>query len=153
MGGNQKDPEQKALEEEQQRRRHYDATNDPNVAPPLQVGAIMSLLMINNEEEDDNVVHNANHWSLDNDLLSYLGEAASVYEERIEIQKNRLLKRLSAGRGNDEKMKGNNVEDNSANEDNSDVRSSLFTSPTPVLASPQPVETPQTKATPDAVAT
>jgi hypothetical protein len=152
--GNPKDYyEQKVQEEQQQRRRrHHDATNDPTVAPPLQVGAIMSLLKIDDEEDDDD---STSPWSLDNDLLSYLGEAAAVYEERIEIQKSRLLKRLSVGNGNDGDMKGDDTSgENSVNDDSDGVCSSLFTTPGPaLLASPQPVETPGTPATPDAVAT
>ena len=155
--GNPKDYyEQKVQEVQQQRRRHHDATNDPTVAPPLQVGAIMSLLKIDDGDNDDYSTRNASPWSLDNDLLSYLGEAAAVYEERIEIQKSRLLKRLSVGKGkrNDGNMKGDDTAGENVVNDDSDVRSSLFTTPAPaLLASPQPVETPQTPATPDAVAT
>ena len=145
----QKDTEEE--EEQQRRRQFYDATNDPTAAPSLQVGSILTLMKIDTGEEDNNA---SNPWSLDSDLLSYLGEAASVYEERIEIQQSRLLKRLSDKKiKTDESTKGYEVgHKRSCNkEDDTDAVSSMPNTPTPaVLRSPQPVETP---ATPDVVAT
>lgn len=58
---------------------------DPSDMPALQVGAIMSLMRPAVEKGP---------FSLDDKILKYLGEAASVYEERIEIQKARLLSRM-----------------------------------------------------------
>lgn len=58
---------------------------DPRDIPPLQVGAIMSLLETDVEKGP---------FSLDDKILTYLGRAASAYEERIEIQKARLLAKM-----------------------------------------------------------
>ena len=52
--------------------------SDPTAVPPLQVGAILSIMK---PEENDK-----NTWNLDPELLSFLGQAAAAYEERIEIQ-------------------------------------------------------------------
>ena len=66
--------------------QRHNVTDDPTIAPPLQVGSIISLL----RTDSDNDHSNSEHHSENNDLLSYFGQAAAVYEERIEIQKARL---------------------------------------------------------------
>jgi hypothetical protein len=57
--------------------------SDPIPMPALQVGSLLKILR---PEEDDKGA-----WNVDTDLIAYLGEAASAYEERIDIQKSRLL--------------------------------------------------------------
>lgn len=59
------------------------AESDPIPMPALQVGSLLKILR---PEEDDKGA-----WNVDTDLLAYLGHAASAYEERIDIQKYRLL--------------------------------------------------------------
>jgi len=129
---------------QEQQGQHHDATNDPIIVPSLQVGSLMSLLKT---DEDSNTVSR----QLDNDLISYLGEAAATYEDRIEIQKIRLWKRLSvdkeSGGKNDSAAAGGKSQDTAGG-----FSSSSFTTPAPAsLRSPQPVV--DTPATPDALAT
>ena len=59
---------------------------DPSSPPPLQVGSILSVVRPQDEDHHP--------WRLEADFLTYLGDAAAIYEERIESQKNRLLSRL-----------------------------------------------------------
>lgn len=103
---------------------------DPSIPPPLQVGSILSVIRLN---EDDR-----NPWSLDTELLAYLGEAAAVYEERIEIQKERLLSKLDDSvRDQPETTK---LDAHSERSHNTCLVSNLrVDSP---AATPQPVETP-----------
>jgi hypothetical protein len=68
------------------RRQVQHKESDPVPMPALQVGSLMSTLR---PDEDDR-----NSWNFDSELLAYLGKAAASYEERIEIQKSRLLARL-----------------------------------------------------------
>ena len=56
---------------------------DP-VMPALQVGSVLSLLKC---KDDSN-----SSFHLDDEILDYLGKAATVYEERLEIQKSRMKK-------------------------------------------------------------
>ena len=59
---------------------------DPSSPPPLQVGSILSVVRPQDEDHHP--------WRLEADFLTYLGDAAALYEERIEIQKECLLSRL-----------------------------------------------------------
>ncbi|KAL3924852.1 MAG: hypothetical protein SGILL_000792, partial [Bacillariaceae sp.] len=136
----------------------HDTDNDPVAVPPLQVGSILSLLKLEAE------ISVENSWALDDELVSYFGEAASVYEERIEIQKARLLRRLEA-----EKKKEDLLSPQLASAEElvgdlssraaalpaevTEQASSSPVTPTPTIASPQPGDTPATPGTPDAVAT
>lgn len=68
----------------------------------LQVGPLLSLFPVetddNSQSEKTSDVTSSpkfsNSFSLDSALLSYFGEAAAVYEERLEIQKARALARM-----------------------------------------------------------
>jgi hypothetical protein len=73
----------KAFNSQRQQKKE---NHDPTVVPSLQVGAILSLLRTSEKVAP----------SLESDTIAYLGDAAAVYEERIEIQKARLLNRLEA---------------------------------------------------------
>lgn len=126
--------------------QQHDATDDPTAAPPLQVGSIMCLL----PSDEDGDRRNSDPWSVDNDLLSYFGEAAAVYEERIEIQKSRLLRRLSTDKGSEGKKTDPSNEGKRSKDNAADFNTPLITTAAS-LASPQPVV--DTPATPDAVVT
>lgn len=72
---------------------------DPSKPPSLQVGSLLGILrgqQIDGEDEDANDGSNDkdNPWTLDAQVLKYLGDASARYEERIEIQKERLLAKL-----------------------------------------------------------
>jgi hypothetical protein len=111
-----------------------ESESDPTVVPPLQVGAILSVIK---PEEDDK-----KSWNLDSDLLSYLGQAAAAYEERIEIQKARLLARLDESKKQQQAPQQEHTP--------STQLQTLSTPATPVsVASPVPAETPQPAATPE----
>lgn len=66
----------------------------------LQVGAILHLMPIGNANEPEmipSINAKKDYWyHLDPTLLSYFGESASVFEERLEIQKARMLARIQA---------------------------------------------------------
>ncbi|KAI2489760.1 HECT-domain (ubiquitin-transferase) [Fragilaria crotonensis] len=64
--------------------RAIERRHDPSDVPALQVGAILSLMRSNVEKGP---------FSLDEKVLKYLGDAASAYEDRIDVQKARLLAR------------------------------------------------------------
>lgn len=67
-------------------RQQTDTTEDfPTLPTALQVGAVLNLLDSANENDC---------FSIDPEILSYFGEAAAVYEARIEIKKARLLAKL-----------------------------------------------------------
>jgi hypothetical protein len=122
--------------------QQHDATDDPTTAPPLQVGSIMSLLKADEDYDQSNL----GPFSVNIDLLSYFGESAAVYEERIEIQKSRLLRRLSADKGSEEKKGDSYIEGKTAKDDVPDLPTSLVTTPTSPASSQPVVDTP---ATPD----
>mmetsp|Transcript_5454 Transcript_5454/g.16050 ORF Transcript_5454/g.16050 Transcript_5454/m.16050 type:complete len:561 (+) Transcript_5454:547-2229(+) len=81
---------------------------DPSPLPALQIGALLSCIAIDDADTAlDDFTANSNHvdgvansgiyddsFHIPANLLEYLGEAASTYEERLEIQKNRLMERL-----------------------------------------------------------
>ena len=64
--------------------RAIERRQDPSDVPALQVGAILSLMRSNVEKGP---------FSLDEKVLTYLGDAASAYEDRIDVQKARLVAR------------------------------------------------------------
>jgi len=61
----------------------FECTQGPDDIPVLQVGAILSLL-----QQGDSC---KGPFSMDESILEYLQKSSAVYEERIEIQKSRLL--------------------------------------------------------------
>eukprot|EP00934_Nitzschia_sp_Nitz4_P003657 Nitzschia sp. Nitz4//scaffold7_size249615//147593//154025//NITZ4_001184-RA/size249615-processed-gene-0.359-mRNA-1//-1//CDS//3329558463//3647//frame0 len=63
--------------------------SDPVLPPSLQVGSLLSLIAPSPDDD-------SREWTLDADILTYLGQAAAAYEERIERQKHRLLAQLDA---------------------------------------------------------
>lgn len=71
--------------------RAFECTSNPDDIPVLQVGAILSLL-----KQDDSC---RGSFSLDQNILDYLQKASAVYEERIEIQKARLLTKIKTEDG------------------------------------------------------
>ena len=75
---------------ESRQRQHRES--DPIPMPALQVGSLLSMLKPDEDER--------NFWRLDPDILSYFGKAAAAYEERIEIQKARLLARMECTEDN-----------------------------------------------------
>ena len=119
---------EKALKEE----------SDPTSTPPLQVGAVLSIIK---PEEDDK-----SDFALDPELLSYLGEAAAAYEERIEIQTARLLARL------DDDTKEQQQQETIQLFQTPSTQQQTQPTPTSSAATPQPAETPQPVSTPDATA-
>ncbi|VEU40597.1 unnamed protein product [Pseudo-nitzschia multistriata] len=130
----------------EQQGHHHDSTNDPAILAPLQVGSIMNMLEIDEEYEESN----ARSWLVDTNLISYLGEAAATYEDRIEIQKARLWKRLSIAKDSDAKKKDSMFSEGEIQEADDDLPTSSPTTPAPVsVSSPQPVI--DTPATPDGV--
>jgi len=104
---------------------------DPSYFPALQVGGLLSIV---NPEGGD-----ANSWTIDEEVLSYFGKAASAYEERIEIQKSRMMARLDGER----------------NPETPDARSRQQTpgstnpAVTPNAGTPQPTSTPDAVAIPE----
>ena len=114
--------------------------SDPAVVPPLQVGAILSVIR---PEEDDR-----GSFSLDPDLLSYLGQASATYEERIEIQKARLLARLE----DNQEQKTKEEDQPSQEPETPSTLQQTQSTPAPSVATPQPADTPQPASTPDAIA-
>mmetsp|Transcript_36487 Transcript_36487/g.88057 ORF Transcript_36487/g.88057 Transcript_36487/m.88057 type:complete len:5319 (+) Transcript_36487:189-16145(+) len=124
--------------------------DDPKVAPPLQVGSILSLL-----QTENSISSKTTPFQLDSNAVSYLGKAASIYEERIEIQKARLMKRLE---GIDLENDGIRIEDNDQDPAfATPVADTLQQSPSgssPVVATPNPSGTPlDGSSTPDAIGT
>ena len=118
---------------------------DPAVVSPLQVGSLLSVVM---PEEDDK-----NPWSLDPKLLLFLGQAAATYEERIEIQKARLMARLDSSKKEAPETPAIKSPLSSPPQQQEGSNSDL--EPTPAgstSATPQPAETPQLATTPDAYA-
>ena len=144
----------------QQQQQQQDS-DDPTTIPPLQVGAVLSLLDIEQDNSTDNP------WSLDEELILYLGQAAAVYEERIEIQKARLLRRLEEDKRKAE-LKDKEDPEGVLSEKTGDMtplptsapapvetsgQSSGQATPAPTVTTPQPGETPLTPGTPDVIAT
>jgi SPRY domain len=126
--------------------------DDPKTAPPLQVGSILSLLPTEND-----VIAGKDLFPLDTNVISYLGKAASIYEERIEIQKARLMNRLE-GISLEKDTTGNKSQGGGDPVFTTPPVVQAMTSPSittpPVVATPQPAGTPlDGSSTPDAVAT
>jgi hypothetical protein len=82
-------------QQQQQKRTEYSADSEPDdpVQPFMQIASALSLLPCGSDGDGDG---DSNPFDLDASLLQYFGQAAAVYEERLEIQKSRLLARLMA---------------------------------------------------------
>ncbi|KAL3944031.1 MAG: hypothetical protein SGBAC_001899 [Bacillariaceae sp.] len=108
-----------------------DKESDPSYFPTLQVGGLLSVI---NPKGSD-----ANSWAIDDEVLSFFGNAASAYEERIEIQKSRMMARLDGER---------NAETPDARPQQQ-TPGSTNPAVTPSAGTPQPTSTPDAVAIPE----
>ncbi|KAG7353154.1 HECT-domain ubiquitin-transferase [Nitzschia inconspicua] len=141
--------------------RKSDGNIEAVTMSPLQVGSLLSLIHLDDDSTSENP------WALDKGLINYLGEAAAAYEERIEIQTARLLKRVNVDGATAECKTSHESDNDGATRKNEGVGAESAGNPTdrmsregslsnhktlpPTIPSPETRESPANSGTPDAV--